>query len=407
MSRMDPECFPYPGDDRAVCAACFDDPDLRRWIRGQDGPNGCDFCGRSDTPTTTLGEVAVHIRSRMGEFYGAAVDQLPYESAEGGYQGWHVETADLLFDTIGLELPRDSGGELADALISEIGDDTWCEHDWLSLGYDHELKSDWEWFCRVLTQERRYFFGALEPDDDTRRTLMGFLHDLASLIDELGMITDWPAGTPVYRARPRRPGQRFTTAAELGPPPRQASTQANRMNPPGIPMMYAADRRKLTCAEARSPLVSVGKFVLERPVRVLNLADMPAIPGFFSNASRRARLGLTFLRDFGREVSMAVPRDDRVHIEYVPTQAFVEFMRFFEFSGGRIDGVRYRSATSVPGANIVLFATQADVVTETLIISTTDEGNRWIRLESVRHLDVAAAEARISAPAVFVQSKST
>lgn len=57
-----------------------------------------------------------------------------------------------------------------------------------------------------------------------------------------------------------------------------------------------------------------------------------------------------------------MPRDERTHIDYLPTQAFTEYLRDARFGGKRIDGIRYPSATGKQGANVVLFATQEDFV---------------------------------------------
>ena len=95
-----------------VCSACFDDEDLRRWIRDANGPRGCNACGGYDSPTCALSELGRHIESCLKRHWGFAVDQLPYESAEGGYQGATWYTAEILFDEVGLSLPRDKKDRL-------------------------------------------------------------------------------------------------------------------------------------------------------------------------------------------------------------------------------------------------------------------------------------------------------
>ena len=37
---------------------------------------------------------------------------------------------------------------------------------------------------------------------------------------------------------------------------------------------------------------------------------------------------MEFLHDFSKEVSRPIERDDRIHIEYLPTQAFTEYIRY-------------------------------------------------------------------------------
>lgn len=368
MSLVDPECHPsYHGSSEDVCAACVGISDLRKLIREYDGPRGCDFCGRSLAPTMPLGELAEFIGERMGEFYGRAVDQLPYESREGGYQAWHEDTYDLLFDTIGLDLPRDDG-TLARAIADEIGDDAWCDYDWLALEPDESLRFSWDRFCEIVKHERRFFFhnvGAGGRSDPDSRSPLEFLQEVAELVVEQGLVTTEPKGFSMYRARGRQGREKHTTPAALGPPPPQYATQSNRMNPPGVSMMYGADRISLAIAETRAKRVSVGKFETLRSIRLLDLANLPELPGFFSQAGRMERLTLAFLHQFSDLILQPVAGDDRTHVEYIPTQVFTEFLRDFRFSGGRIDGVRYRSATGLRGTNVVLFAAPEDVVDAT------------------------------------------
>src|SRR5689334_25267450 len=118
MSGVDPECHPQLGkhDDKRVCARCFSDGDLKALIALTNGQRGCNFCGRKDAPTAPFVDIASHFIERLNEFYSKAGDNLPYESREGGYQGWHVDTRTLLTESVGLDLPRDDSGELLDAL---------------------------------------------------------------------------------------------------------------------------------------------------------------------------------------------------------------------------------------------------------------------------------------------------
>jgi hypothetical protein len=331
-------------------------------------------------------DVASFIEGRMEEFYGRAVEQLPYESREGGYQGgWHTDTNDLLFGTVGLSLPKDENGELAQALIGEIGDDEWCDYDWLTLNLDESLQYGWSDFCANVKHNRRFFFHKLGGDDSGHpddRSFFALLFEIVKLVDDLGLIKTIPAGYSLYRARPRASASaKHRSAKELGPPPEDAATQTNRMNPPGIPMFYGAETAELAVAEIRNSLFSIGRFKTNRTMRILDLAELPKVPGFFSSASQRERWGLSFLREFSQLISEPVDRDDRTHVDYIPTQVFTEFLRDFAFNQGVIDGVRYNSATGLPKANVVLFATSENVQDK----HAPAEPDEWLRLVSVKH----------------------
>ena len=134
------------------------------------------------------------------------------------------------------------------------------------------------------------------------------------------------------------------------------------MNPPGIPMMYGAETEEIAIRETRSPNVTVARFRLEKETRILNLAELPPIPGIFSGAERRERLGLIFIHAFSREITRPVDRTDRIHIEYIPSQVVTEFIRDTKIFGDHVDGICYPSSLDGGARNIVLFATQIDLM---------------------------------------------
>ncbi len=320
-----------------------------------------------------LREVVVHIRECLEQFYGYAVDQLPYESREGGYQGTTWDTYDLLFDELELDLPRDHNDRLRYILPFEISTEVWCNYDWLSLDYDEELDYAWQRFCRLIQHERRFFFAVMrtEPDHDDESAWLrnreefpplGLLGEIVKLAEGFDMVRTIPAGSTIFRCRPCEREAPYSTAQELGPPPPERVLQANRMNPPGIPMMYGAETEEIAIRETRSPDVTVGRFRFERKVRILDLADLPRIPGLFSGVDRRTRLGLNFMHAFAREIARPVDRTDRIHIDYIPSQVVTEFIRDADFHGAPVDGIRYPSTLDAAGRNIVLFATQDELM---------------------------------------------
>ena len=68
------------------------------------------------------------------------------------------------------------------------------------------------------------------------------------------------------------------------------------------------------------------------------------------------------LHAFACEITQPVDGTDRVHIDYIPSQVVTEFIRGQNFPGGKLHGIRYPSAEDVSGRNIVLFATQRDLM---------------------------------------------
>jgi len=129
------------------------------------GARGCYFCEGKDAATMPLNEVVDFILRRIETFYGKAADQLPYETREGGYQGWHIHSYDMIRDQIGLELSRDDTETLFYAIVDGIGDDTWCEYDWIVLEPDKSRRFSWVSFCDIVRHRRRFFFHDIGESD--------------------------------------------------------------------------------------------------------------------------------------------------------------------------------------------------------------------------------------------------
>jgi hypothetical protein len=312
-----------------------------------------------------------------------AGNQLPYETREGGFQGRHEDTYDCLYDSIGLEITSEREDLLRQDLVDEIGDETWCDYDWLSLELDQSLLFSWEQFCSTTKGHRRFFFhsvGETEESHPDERSAFQFLHELAQLIESHGLIRELPTGTSYYRARPNENSTPWEHASDLGPPPVGAALQSNRMNPPGIPMFYGASTADLAVEEVRSTDVTVGTFSSTKPVRVVDLAHLPGVPGFFSEETRERIQTLAFLHDLTRAMAAPVAQNNRVNVDYIPTQIVTEFLRDFPFAGGTVDGIQYVTATVSQGFNTVLFATRENVA-DTGNVSSPN--SQWLTLNEI------------------------
>ncbi|AXI48541.1 hypothetical protein C1J03_22620 [Sulfitobacter sp. SK012] len=347
-------------------------------------PGECSYCEEEREHVAPFDNIAEFIGERMGAFYGRAVDQLPYITREGGYQGRHEDTYDCLLGSIGIAINSKRPKLLTDDLVSNIRDDAWCDawcdYDWLSLDIDQSLQSSWKQFCHVTKGQRRFFFhhiGEPETSHPDERSIFGFLNELATLIEARGLIQTLPKGTSFYRARQNKNSDGWSAALELGPPPVEVSLQSNRMNPPGIPMFYGADTTDLAVAETRQIDVTVGRFETNRLIRVVDLANLPPVPGFFSEATREHLQTLEFLHSLSETMAEPVAQNNSVNVDYIPTQILTEFLRDYDFADGPIDGISYVTALGLQSFNTVLFATRENV-TDDIDLSVGE--SRWLVL---------------------------
>jgi HEPN/RES N-terminal domain 1/RES domain len=288
-----------------------------------------------------------------------------YDDATNGV-GWEQEflgaetydSHDLVWEHI--DLTESAKGTLLEDIAGALPDRTWSEID-PYRARDHTIFSwSWERFVRVVKHERRYFFEKSDQRfSEEQVSPLELLETVATKCKRAGMLRKLPIGSEFYRCRPAENGQFFDLPRDLGPAPKKEAAQ-NRMSPAGIPMFYGAENidtvRAETLEHVQDPH-SMALFALGREVTVLDLTKSPIVSIF---DSRRQSLydWAIFMHQFRRDLSKKIKKDNKVHIEYVPTQIVTEYFRTFlkDQSGQLIDGVLYESATDTKGKCIALFA---------------------------------------------------
>ena len=392
-------------EETSVCGSCFGDQALRDFIKERATAKVCSYCGKrsSRKSAAKLEIVTDYMRDCFLQEYDEAVNCLPYESAEGGYLGEHWDTWDFLEEQIKLELPGDSDNKLLTDLVHGIGTTSWCHKDPFSLTPLEVKRLAWELFCDRIKHERRFFF--LDDSKKPKKSKEVFFEPKAYTPKEIlklifahsvtaELFTTLPANTKLFRAREQKEGANLTTAQDLGPPPREKATQSNRMSPPGIVMFYASNNRETALREtALGPgQFVIGKFSTKRKALILDLTKLPPIPSLFEQVSDslefEPREVQQFLHYVTREMSKPIARDDRVHIEYVPTQVVTEFIRTqCKHNKRKIDGIRYPSAVHRGGNSIVLFANQANILPAPRNSYRVFE-DRWLELKGRSNFEV-------------------
>jgi hypothetical protein len=372
--------------------------------------DNCDFCGAEDSEpiAAPLDEVIEHINSTLHRYYDNPDNTLPWESAEGGYQGQTWYTGELFLE-LGLDFPKDKRGLLRQAIDFGLDTSLWSEVEPFMLSPDERLHVSWERFCAIIKHERRYFF--LHESDGKRRwdgdgdelfSPAEILRTIFSFAEHADTFVVMPAGTELFRARYQPPDKLYATAATLGPPPKEHSIKTNRMSPPGVVMTYVAEDRETALAETadQAGTFAVGKFVNDRDLFLLDLTRVPEPPSIFAelpdSMGYDPRPPLNFLCGISREISRPIARDDRVHIEYVPTQVVTEYVRtVVRIEGRKVDGIRYGSSRRHDATAVVLFADQSNLILE------KDErpdfyhtDDRWLRLVSGTSIEVSTHDIK-------------
>jgi hypothetical protein len=358
-------------DDEYVCTACINDDGIRSFIEGSAESDTCSFCGAtSDDPIAApVRDVARYMEQCLAPHFEDPANSLPYESAEGGYQGTTYSTQELLCDVIGLDLPNDADGRLLEALVDKMENTLWSDTNPFSLSPVEQLLFSWESFCELIKHKKRYFFLSEKRSDREIFDPAEILRLIFSYAEDAGLVGPLAKDTILFRARHQPPGHTYQTVLDLGPPPIEKAVQTNRMSPPGIVMMYVAEDVETALAETANAAGDfvVATFKTEREALILDLTQLPRAMSIFEeipdSLEYDPRPRQIFLRDIAHDISKPIARDDRVHVEYVPTQVVTEYLRTVKSIDGRpIEGIRFKSSRNDVGNSIVLFADQTNLL---------------------------------------------
>lgn len=362
--------------DKYVCAKCFADYALAKFVRENAVSKHCDYCG-----CTSKGRpIAAPIDDVMEEISAGIHSEwshpdevgVPYETAEGGYQGNVIDTWDLIHEELGGTFTNaDLCKDIIDAFDAQGA--LWTDRHFWSLPPGEVLRYGWEEFAKLTKYSVRYLF-LRSPDANAEYRgseeipPSRFLDRLGEVVEEVGIITTLPQGTRVYRARCHDRSKALQTSAELGPPPAERTKYSNRMSPAGIPMFYGAFDRNTVIKETYTSscdpeaIVTTAIFETAREFPVLDLTRLPKLPSIFDSAKRDRRPGIIFLQNFTKDLSKRIEKDGREHIEYVPTQVVTEYFRhiYNDTDFGRVRGILYPSAQRHGGKCCVLFFRSED-----------------------------------------------
>ncbi|ADE13442.1 RES domain protein [Nitrosococcus halophilus Nc 4] len=380
-------------EGKTVCSNCFGEYALKQFIEEHHTHFNCSYCEAEgeDIIACELDSLIDHILTSIRYEWGHPADEgLPYETREGGWQVATVYDTWELLDEIGL---GNQCGQIYEDICSSIHNQEWCERDPYSLSMDRTLIFGWEKFSDFVKNKARYvFFKAKNPDYDEEQhdemDPVRILDALENIIKQTGLVKSVDVNTQIRRVRIIDPEENLTTAKELGSPPSESATMANRMSPAGIPMFYGAFDFDTAIKETYEPCLEskkaiCGVFEPVRSLSVIDLSDTPYLPSLFDEHARHNRSNLSFLYDFIADFTKPIERNDRVHVDYVPTQIATEYIRhiFKTYEGSEIDGVIYPSSKNKGKKAIVIFATSEQCVDQDSSMMS-DSTLRLVNVES-------------------------
>lgn len=370
MMQQESQGWSFIGD-KFVCAKCFDDYALERFVRANAVEKTCGYCGR----TSKTRPIAAPIDDIMPEISAGILSEwrnpddvgVPYESAEGGYQGKVIDTYDLINDELwDVFIDESLRQDIIDAFDAQGA--MWCDRHFWTLPPQEALRYGWEEFAKLVKHSTRYFFLKAPEDKDEYGGYEEipphlFLQNLGEVVEETGLVRMLPSNTRLFRARVHDRSKTLQNASDLGPPPVDKAVYSNRMSPAGISMFYGTFDRKTAIAETLDNSVKPGElittavFETARTFPILDLTKLPKIPSIFDSEERYKRPGIIFLRGFSTDLSKRITKDGREHIEYVPTQVVTEYFQnvYIDHELGKIHGILYKSSQNPNGKCCVMF----------------------------------------------------
>ena len=348
--------------DTHVCGNCVEDSYLKELISANVKSRKCDYCGRSageDIAASTNVVLEAVFLTVWAYYCEPTVGGVPYD------HGFIIEPKDIgdVLEDLGFEGHQD----LVEAVIAaEANGDAYvpaADGHWAS-SHEHEiLRSGWNGFARAVKHETRFHFSAMPPSSSGGHPEVDVAGMLPLLAERLRpLIRTLPAGTQVHRIRVRKRKERWEpTAAEFGAPPPERTT-AGRMNPAGIPYLYTSFNAATACCEVgmdhrTSHTVFAALFALTRDIEVIDLTQPPVLPSIFDTGRKQDREEALFIHDFVEAISARVTKDDREHIDYVPSQVVCEYLAqvFEPGPDQRLAGLIFPSSIKPGGKNLVVF----------------------------------------------------
>ena len=331
---------------KLVCNVCFEEEGIKQFITLNGLNDWCSFCNKQSL-CVPMECVIDHIMVCLQPYYTDEPEGV-YDMEEGVF--WEaLDPIDILQETVFARC-EDIPDNICSSLVKGFGDGIWTVRN--PYGEDYW----WERFSEFVKFERRYFFLESAVTEDEPGLRGDPKEMLSATLDDCRSFTIKKENLKLFRCRYESNSEQLNTLEDfLSPPPEQAII-SNRMNPPGIPHLYAAMDSKTAFAETKreNGTYKIAELELEDPINLVDLSELPPIPSMFDPDSleRNKLTKLTFIHRFEQEINKPTPGDDRINIDYVPSQVFCEYMKV---NAPDIQGIIYSSKKSPSGKNICLF----------------------------------------------------
>lgn len=362
--------IPTP-NSKFICSNHFEDVYLKEFVTKNSHQGECSYCHKK-CQVIDFSVMVQFIAKKIlksfsnpddeclplaSSFYDDDDDEIPgmkrvwpYIALESSEQFDSAE--DLLYE---LDITSDSNilGDLADCFTN----DNWIKAEPMVISKSEELTYMWESFENMVKHKRRFTFFDSNAFSgkvfSTENGLQDILTELKSIIATHKIIRTIKRGTAIYRCRFLEPSDKLIEFNDITSAPSDKAKQS-RMSPAGVSMFYGAFNLDIAVRESSEDGTGIGyyaygEFITKQDLHILDLTTLPICSFWMENDYQ----GLGFLYSFRKIISKNITRDDKIHIEYIPSQVFTEYIRYSY--GKHLDGIIYDSSLGSNEQNIVLF----------------------------------------------------
>lgn len=344
--------------DTCLCANHFSDKYVRKYIRENSQLGYCNYC-KKEKNVISLEDFMFYFMKIVTYFYTDAAEFMSYDSSEGGYLGTTCNSYELFEEFY----PGINNYELEQDIRDSIVDKAWASPDKYYETDGEIMMYNWNYFKDIVKHKARYLFynSRTFQDDIYKFHAHSILKQVSKGVKKLKLLTVLPPNTSLYRCRQHDDKTSIKKASEIAAPPTECALYPNRMSPAGISMFYGAFELKIAKLEVLDPCDTEKKHltsVIFRNKEPLYLIDFTKIPtiNLFDPKQLKDYYLITFLHDFIKDLSQPIHHNNKIHIEYVPTQVLTEFFRYIHPHHKKsIDGIIYPSSKDKKGKAVVLF----------------------------------------------------
>lgn len=352
-----------PVDEKYLCRKCLESGNNFKPFFSTNSQIGiCEYC-KKQRKVVELNDLIGFVAIRVFRFYTDPVNELPYETAEGGYWGASMYEIDEILDDH-ISFNKD---DVKDDILSAFDQSQrYCRVNPFADDESDTYMSYWDKFTKILKYERRFFF----PRPKKERTpsiKYGAIENVGDILNfsvnemkRQNLFKTLKKGQVIFRAREINPasGKHLNDEEYIIPDIQISSKKSSRLSPAGIPIFYGAYEKEHLSKEIRATVsdhVYCAEFQTIKPLTVLDLTKFE-YPSIFIQENTYQYEVSKFISKLIHEIMIPVEHDGSEHLEYVPSQVFSEFLRHrFKYRQRSIDGVIYPSSFGGSGANLALY----------------------------------------------------